>query len=1712
MNVPDLIREFENEGIRLWEEDGSLRYRAPKGVLTEERRSGLRERKQAIIEYLRGRQEAREIQPQLAERYEPFPLTEIQAAYLLGRRESFAYGGVGCHGYGELVFSDLDVPRLTAAWQTIIRRHEMLRAVVHEDGTQQILSDIPDYEIAVLDLQTAPAEQAGARLEQVRAQMDHRVYEPQNWPLFDLAVTLMPNQAILHFSIDLLIADFVSTQLLLEELHELLQEPDCVLPAVDVSFRDYVLATQTHRESEQYIRDRDYWMRTLPSLPPAPELPLQESKSEQPPRFRRQQLTLTQEEWAALSARVVELGITPSTAVLAVFSETIARWCRRPSFTLNITLQNRLPLHPAVNRLVGDFTALEMLAVDASPAASFRERARALQLRLWEDLDHRSFTGSEVMRELSRLGAHSGLFPVVFTSSIGVAIGREGAPKGLGDLTHGITQTPQVWIDCQAMESRHELIVNWDTRQDVFPSGLVEDMFSAFEDLLKRAASSSDVWDETDPVKLPAAQVVRQRLANETQAPLPPMLLHEGVVAQALRSVDRLAVITLGGVLTFGELLGKALSVAKALGENGAVPGDLVAVVLEKGRDQPVAVLGILLAGCAYLPLDTDQPPTRRNQVLADAAVRLVLVHSAKAGETDWLPGIHLMGIGDITPSELPEGLPARLAEPTDPAYVMYTSGSTGSPKGVAISHVSAVNTIADINSRFNIGPSDRVLGLSNLGFDLSVYDIFGVLAAGGCLVLPDDCRRADPSHWAQLIVENEVSIWNSVPALMQMLHDYLSGESDLQTPLTSLRLAMLSGDWIPLRLPDQIRKLLPNLSLVSLGGATEAAIWSIWHPIGTVLPEWRSIPYGKPLTNQCFHVLDQALRPCPDWVAGELYIGGAGLALGYWRNEAQTANRFIHNPATGERLYRTGDWGRYSSDGSIEFLGREDRQVKIRGFRIELAEVEAAVSLSPAVGRAAVLVEGDKTSDRRLVAFVEPVMHAHDARTIPDYSELASVAQQAAAELSLGPGYAEHLARLDEAALLSMLSALKEWGLFGPNPDSLEHILSQLSLHHRRLVRRWIQVLRQSGLLASNPETRFAATREVDRTLVAEAWRRTEEGANGFENGPLIGFFGRFAQRLPELLSSEGNASKIIPSEDQYQFLQAIYGDALLSRWAKRLMNAVLTQIGAGQKSRLRVLEIGAVSPLSVGDTTASAGGIEALVTDPSAYVLEETRKRLGDHESVRFMVFDVNRPYRLQGLQPNSFDVIIASNSLHRATNIDTTMRQLTELLSPSGWMIFSEATKDHYPIMTSLELLLNPDPVTGDYLDQRQGQDQNFLSAGQWTEVITRAGGELVRCVSECAEHSPIRVFAARFKTDREPLDTRELELFVAERLPAYMVPSQFQVLDSLPLTANAKIDYKLLRAWIPQRGSSVALTANEDRSDLECRLSELWSEVLNAGDIRPDQGFLSLGGDSLIAARLAGRLREKIPEAKNLFFDELLQQILRGATIAELASTLTGAEQRLADRAPLQTVALRNLGGDGEQIRVVVPDNLSDLAALDDLTQLLSAHGRVFGLEVENTEAFLSCPADSLIMRVASTCVEALIDDASLSIDVIGSGTGSALALEVARQMTEAGGIVGNLVVIGGPLSRGASAAKATSDTPVYSHSLQALESWSAAAYAGAVTVLLRHEDSDLQGEATSFWSSVCLGELNVTLVREGADGIVAALLGQDSKDRAALPIS
>ena len=1053
--------------------------------------------------------------------------------------------------------------------------------------------------------------------------------------------------------------------------------------------------------------------------------------------------------------------------------------------------------------------------------------------------------------------------------------------------------------------------------------------------------------------------------------------------------------VTDAGSWSYAELAVRRTAYATALAGRGVEPGDLVAVVLAKGPDQIAATLAVLDRGAAYVPIDTNQPAARRQQILTSAGIRVVV-------DAGFL-------VADTTTVDAPAPV---VVDPGALAYVMHTSGSTGTPKGVMISHAAARNTCDDLVERFDLGADDRVLALTNLGFDLSVFDLFGLLPIGGALVLPSPLRRADPSHWAELVRAHHVTVWNTVPAQLQMLLDFLAATD--ADPLPELRLILVSGDWIPVGQPDQARRFFPQARFVGLGGATEASIWSVFrevteHPV----PDWPSIPYGRALRHQGIEVLDERGRSRPVGVVGEIQLSGAGLALGYLNDPVKTADRFVVDPGSGRRRYRTGDLGRILPNGEVEFLGREDGQVKIRGHRIELAEVEAGLLSHPEVAAAAAVAPETTPRQRTLAGFVTPTRGAVTPTTTTDalVAQARTAGDRARAGID-GEAVRALATTLDRAALLAMLGSLQDLGLL-QHPQTSGEVIAGSGAPERlhRLVRRWLASLAREGLLTEDPDGRLAPTRTVSGDDRAAAWdavhtAHTDVLSGAGRGGMMVDYFRSASAQLPELLRGEQDALRLLFPDARFDVHEALYQENVASRYVNAVAIGAVQQLARdlGGRGPLRVLEVGA------GVGGASADLIAALAeedvdyhfTHVSPFFLNVMSDQFRDLDWVSYGLLDLNADLAGQGYRRYSYDVVVCQNAMHYAHDADAVIARLVELLHAQGRLILVEGVRDSYQVLTSTEFLLDG---RTDFGDVRRGRDQTFLSRDEWSQVLTGAGGRI-----ECVAPEPddpfaapgLAVLVAAYKSDQARIDVDELSDHLADRLPAAMIPSRLEVLEALPTTANGKIDRAALADRLSERTVETTVVT-EPQTALEHALADVWATTLRRDQVGRDQGFFAVGGDSLLAAQLAGAIRDTVPAASGWSFDELLRELLDGTTVAALATTLARREPAGATPSAAVDLTLTLLDGFGVgPLDVVLPDASGGVVALDALIAELAERGDVAALIAPGP---LELTDD--LSAVAAAAVEAILDAGRTPVRLVGGRLGAGLAVEVAGRLLEAG---------------------------------------------------------------------------------------------------------
>ena len=1600
-----VIRRYAQAGIRLWADGEKLRFSAPKGEngqgsMDEEKLAFLKAHKDAILQ-------------ELKKDGKRFLLTDVQSAYLMGRLDSFDYGGVSCQIYLEMDYEDIGQKRCQWAWNELIRRHEMLRAVICDDGYQEIMEETPEFQVPYYEDLT----QEG--LLGLREEMSEKVFPIGQWPYFAIALSKREKGTVMHVSFDFLIADWNSIWILLKEFEDLYYGRG-LKKAATLTFRKYLALENETISGPQGMRDKEYWENRIPELPARPMLPVMD-RQKMEKGFDRLIFNLPLEEWRRFDERAKEIGCTATAAVMTAYALCLGTWSQTKHFCLNLTLLNRLPISPEVYDVVGDFTSVSLLEVKLAKGESFARETKRIQAQMMEDLDHRRFSGVKVMREYAAAhGKDAALFPYVFTGSIGLVNTQTFAGKISG---YGKSSTPQVFIDCQAMDGPEGLRVNWDVRRGVFDPEMLADLFETFGKLLHRLAGQRESWDEKQLVLIPERQLAVREKVNATAKAYEKETLFEMVRKAMHKYPDRVAVIDGAGEITYGELKNRVIKIASALWEKGCRQGDKVGILLGKQVNQVAAVLGVLAAKGTYVPMDKEQPYQRLRGIAEKANMKICICE--EHSEQSFGEQCHCYDIdslleyqGDLRKEEELGG------DLEDLAYVIFTSGSTGTPKGVQISNRAAFNTIKDVNERFQVTKEDRVLSLSKLNFDLSVYDIFGLLSVGGAIVFPKAEQYLVASEWHRLLICHRITVWNTVPAFMSMLMDYC----EIEGKSLPLRLVLLSGDWIATTLPAQIRKWAPQSMVVSLGGATEASIWSNYYVCREGEAYKTSIPYGYPLANQSFYVADEHGMPAPDYVPGELCIYGEGLAEGYLDDEQQNAEHFIVNDYLQKRVYRTGDYGFYGKDGAIIFLGRRDAQVKIRGHRIELGEIEKILAEDERTENVCAVVVERANKSKEILAVVTPAM-AENQRKALDLTEMDPGCD---AQMERSPDPEWETCR-DAAAQTAILYGLQRLGVLFPGEAySLEQVASAPGLQeqYRWLMKYYLLTLKKTGWLVRDGNT-FGSKKRVEAWELEQAIDKMLAAGEG-QPAAFKEYLANAFRKLREVLTGEVNPVHLLYPQGSDSVLESLYVNNKTAEIINDHVAKAVAALAQDGKTVYRILEIGggsaATSRRVLRELRSRGLKSEYVFTDVAESFMAKARQHLREYENVVFRIFDMDEDYRKQGFLPASFDAVIATGVIENARDIEQTLGRIRELLVPGGFLLATEPTREESWILAAQAVMMTPpeDDLRSETL---------YLEEDAWREVLRRTSdGELFEFPRRGESVGNLKLWMQQFRAEYAVPQVEALTNRAKEYLPEYMVPGQIQVVTKLPLTANGKIDRKQMQQWYVEQKEGIAREDDDAPVDaIENEVISVIAAALGLDRVRADRNLYEYGVDSLVQAQIAGKLKSYADEFLTpdaVTFDQILRMTLNGTTAAELANAIRKSckeAKREAEKheseagEPLREESLGELTylkqGDGAMV-VLLPPALGTLSGIADLSKAVTEKTAqtVVALTVKNAEEYCRIDADDVIGVVADHYAQLLMNTGRQKFRLIGYCMGGFLALEIARRLTDFGADVEKLIMI------------------------------------------------------------------------------------------------
>ncbi|HEX7239095.1 MAG TPA: amino acid adenylation domain-containing protein, partial [Longimicrobiaceae bacterium] len=761
-------------------------------------------------------------------------------------------------------------------------------------------------------------------------------------------------------------SDEWSTGVLVRELSALYDafsrgEPS-PLPELPIQYVDYAVWQRRTLSEEALEAQLAFWRERLAGAPPVLELPTDHPRPDRPTmEAGSRPFVLDAGTSAAFRALAHAEGATLFAAGLAAWQALLARWSGQDDVLVGTPVANRG--RAELEGLIGFLVNTLVLRADFSEDPTVRQLLARTRTAVWDAQENQDVPFERLVEELvpERSLAHSPLFQVMF--SFQGAAGEDVLRLGGVEMELLDTETGRAKFDLllSVVDAGERIVGRAEYRAELFDGATVERLLEHYAALL--AGMAADPERRVSEIGL-LGEAERRRVVEEwnaTERAYPSLLpVHEGFAAQTRRTPDAVAVRWAGGTQSYADLERESNRLARHLRRRGVGAEARVGICMERGPEMVAAVLGVLKAGAAYVPLDPEYPAERLAWMLEDSGAAVLLATRSVA---ERLPShaVDTVLVDEEPTGAGPDTAPGVSASPDTLAYVIYTSGSTGTPKGVAVPHGALSNHMAWMGEEFPLGPGDRVLQKTSFSFDASVWELWAPLLSGAELVLAAPGAQRDPAQLVRTMGEEGVTVVQFVPTQLQVL---------LEEPgfgeLRGVRRIFCGGEAFPAGAAARAG-VLTGAEVVNLYGPTEACIDATWH-VPTGEETRATLPIGRPVANVRAYVLERGGAPAPVGVPGELYLAGAQLARGYLGRPELTAERFVPDPfgEPGGRLYRTGDRARWLAEGRLEYLGRADEQVKLRGFRVEPGEVEAALLEHPAVREAAVAVRGD-----RLVGYV---------------------------------------------------------------------------------------------------------------------------------------------------------------------------------------------------------------------------------------------------------------------------------------------------------------------------------------------------------------------------------------------------------------------------------------------------------------------------------------------------------------------------------------------------------------------------------------------------------------------------------------------------------------------------------------------------------------------------------------------------------------------
>lgn len=1540
----------------------------------------------------------------------------------------------------------LDRAALGKTFNALIARHESLRTNFElvNGEPMQIINPPGEAEVSFVDLTQLSSDKREAAVQRLLGEATQHVFDLVNGRLLRASLLQLDEQEhVFSLTIHHIISDGWSMGVLFREIGELYEafvnDRSSPLADLPIQYSDFAVWQRELLQGDVLETQLAYWREQLADAPAILELP-----SDRPrPAIQTfngvcHSIVLPRTLSDSLSELSRREGVTLFMTLLATFQTLLSRYTNQEDIVVGTPIANRT--RAELEGLVGFFVNTVVLRTDCSGDPTFRQLLRRVREVALQAYAHQDLPFEKLVEDLrpERSLTHMPLFQVLFAVQNAPKVALNLTDLELQELPF-VGQTASFDLSVFIGEISSGLRLTFEYNTDLFEAETIARMVGHFQMLLEGACLNPDQRIGNLPLFTNAE---RQRLVdvwNDTNADYPrDSCIHQVFDAQVKRTPEAVALISEGRQLSYRELNERANQLAHYLQGLGAGPEMLVAICVERSAEMILMLLAVLKAGAAYVPLDPDYPEERVSFILEDsrAPILLTLNHLLPI-----LPAQNCEVVCvDADRERIAEESVENVASGTTPenvAHIIYTSGSTGRPKGVVGTHRAAVNRFHWMWQTYPFKEGEVCSQKTALSFVDSVWEIFGPLLKGIPLVILADDVVKDPQGFIAALRSHRVSRLVLVPSLLRVM---LEGDEGLNGQLPNLKYCICSGEALPVDLAKTFRRQMPHCVLLNLYGSSEVAADVSCYEVRNT-EALNTIPIGQPIANTRIYILDATLQPAGIGIPGEIHIGGEGHARGYLNHSEVTAEKFVPDPFSAEpgvRLFKTGDIGRFLSDGNIEYRGRRDHQVKIRGFRIELGEIEASIKTHPAVAQAVVLAREDQPGDKRLVAYVVPGQDPADAEQKHDFqaeqiSQWQSVWDETHLSRSADPTFNTTGWNSSYTGDPFTADEMREW-----LDRTIERILSVRP-------RRVLEIGCGTGMLmfrlAPHSET-YHGTDVSPRALgyleqhlpaaetafknVTLSRQAADDfagfGAEAFDTVilnsvvqyfPSIDYLVRVLERAVKAVRDGG--SIFLGDLRSLPLIEALQTSVQLHKAPSSLSASDLRDRVQKELSQEKELLIDPnffealktyLPRISRAEVQLKRGRFRNELTkfryDVTLHITAEPARKVdGRRLNWQSEQWDIDRLREfLRENKPEILGITGVPNA-----RIAEDLKTLQAVTSKSNLMSSGELRKALQE-SNGLDETVEPEDLwkLGDELGYAVEISWGVEGYGTCDVLLRQIGTpdvELASAETKGKSHLSRQVSWSRYASNPFRAEfiralIPELRKLLATQLPEHMRPAAFVLLESLPLTASGKINRRALPAPGHARpeleGSYVA-----PHTAIEARLAEIWTEILGVEKVGTSDNFFELGGHSLLAVRVVSQIEKEFGQRIPLV------SFFQGATIAYLAELLRSDVRSLS----WPTLIEIQPGTLETPLFCVSAPNVNALG-YRSLALYLGADQPVYGLQAQYPEDLDGEHSRAAVDDLATEYLEALLAARPRGpYQFVGQCRGAHIAYEMARRLEKKG---------------------------------------------------------------------------------------------------------